>query len=574
MRGKDIAAFVFCLWATAASAQSQEDIGKILRLTGHDSEEELSEHEVERLQDYIDRPVRINTTGIGRLRSCGLFNAFQAASIADYRSRHGDIMSLYELSSVDGFTAEKVAALAPFISLEGGSPAYGGTNRNKGFCDMALKGGIRKDEGSYGMKAKGRAGSSVTYGLGLSRSYSAESAAPEAFTGHIGWEPSAIPLRLVIGDFNLRFGQGLALWNGMSMGGLSKPASFCKSGTGLSSSYSFNGRSTFRGLAGEYCISRLRLTTALAVTSIGQEGVTLLPAVNLGWFGRNMSVSATHYLEYERSLRGSHVPDMKTSADIAACIDGIDIFSEIAFDWANATAAALAGCTFPTWEDIRMAIHLRYYPSRYDPIYSAAPRSGSKCSNEAGASYCMEIRQGSGIHGGSLSLDAAYFPETKGNVPYSFQFKATADWSISLWEQLILKFRLSERFRTWESSTFKTDLRADFSWSGSRFCASSRLNVVRHVRTGFLGYVEGGYKRERLSVYLKGGIYLIDEWADRIYSYERNGPGNFSVPAFYGRGLWATLYASWKFSSWGKAYVIGTAKPGKAELELQCMFSF
>lgn len=574
MRRKILLTFILCLWAWTAQAQSQEDMERMLKLTGHDSEEQIDAHEVDMLQECLDRPVRINTAGIGRLRSCGLFSAFQAASIIDYRTRHGDIMSLNELSSVDGFTDRKVAVLAPFISLEGGDPAYGGSDRKRGFCDIALKGGIRRNEGSYGLKAKGKAGGSFIYGLGVSRSYSAKSASPEALTGYLGWEPSAIPLRIIAGNFNLRFGQGLALWNGMSMGGLSKTSSFYKSGTGLSSSYSYTGSSSFTGLAGEYSVSRLRLTTALAVPSFRREEISLMPAVNLGWFGRNMSVSATHYLEYGMSSRSAYVPDMKTSADIAACIDGTDIFSEIAVDWVNATAAALAGCTFPTWEDIRMAVHFRYYPARYNPAHSAAPRSVSKCSNELGASYCMEMSQGSGRHGGYISADAACFPETKGDVPYSVQFKASAEWSISLSDQVMLKFRLSERFRNWESSGFKTDLRTDFAWTGERFCVSSRLNVVKHVKTGFLGYIEGGYKREIVSVYLKGGIYLIDEWADRIYSYERNGPGSFSVPAFYGRGLWATLYASWKFSSWGKAYVIGTAKPGKAELKLQCMFSF
>ena len=572
MRGKEIVTLIMLLWAASASARSHEDIEKILKFTGYETEEELSESEVERFQDWLDRPIRINTTGIGRLRSCGLFSPFQAASLIDYRTRHGDIMSLNELSSIDGFTKEKVAVLAPFISLEGGSPAYGGNVR--GFCDVTIKGGIRQDGASYGFKIKGGTGSSFTYGLGVSRPHSAGSALPESFSGYIGWESSSVPLRLIAGNFNLRFGQGLTLWNGMSMGGLSKPSSFHKSGTGLSSSYSFTGSSSFKGIAGEYSISRWRLTSAIIIPDIAPEELSVLPAFNLGWFGRNMTMSATHYMEFERSARGTHIPDMKTSADVAACVDGTDIFCEIAFDWASAKAAALGGCTFPTWEDTRMAVHLRYYPASYTPTYSSAARSGSRCSNELGASYSMEIAQGSGIHGGSLSLDAAYFPESKGDVAHSAQLKGSADWTLQPTDKILIKLRVSERFRTWEASRFKTDIRADFSWTWDRFCISSRLNIVRHVKTGFLGYVEGGYKREKVSVYLKGGIYLIDEWADRIYSYERSGPGNFSVPAFHGRGIWASLYSSWKFTSWGKAYVIGTVKPGKAELKLQLILSF
>ena len=575
MRGKDIMTSVMLLWSCTLAAQSQEEIDRMLRLKGYDTEEELTSYEAEVLQEYLDRPVRINTIRSGTLRSCGLFTAYQAASLADYRMRHGDIMSLKELSSVDGFTADRVAALAPFISLEGGSPAYGGTSAERGFCDIAIKGGVRGGEGNYGIKCKGGTFRGLTYGIGLSRSYSAKDLQPESVTGNLGWEGSGVPLRIVIGDFNLRFGQGLCLWNGMSMGGLSKASSFYRSGTGLSSSWSFTGSNAFTGIAGEYEISHLRVTSAVIVPGIkslrGKE-VSLMPAINMSWFGRNMSVSATHYLEL--AGRPVRIPDMKTSADIAACIRGIDLFSEIAFDWVSTSLAALGGCTYPVWENTRMAAHLRYYPAGFNPTYSGAPRSTGKCSNEIGATYCIETGQSYGTHSGSVSLDAACFPETKGEAINSSQVKMSAEWIIRLSEKSLLKLRLSERYRTWEERRFKTDIRADFSWTGERWSISSRLNVVNLVKTGFLGYMEGGYKREKFSTYLKLGIYLIENWDDRIYSYERNGPGNFSVPAFHGKGSWATLYTSWKFSRWGKLYCIETVKPGRAELKLQLMLSF
>lgn len=575
MRGKDIMTSVMLLWSCILAAQSQEEIDRMLRLKGYDTEEELTSYEAEVLQEYLDRPVRINTIRSGTLRSCGLFTAYQAASLADYRMRHGDIMSLLELSSVDGFTADRVAALAPFISLEGGSPVYGGASAERGFCDIAIKGGVRGGEGNYGIKCKGGTFGGLTYGIGLSRSYSAKHLGPESVTGNLGWEGSGVPLRIVIGDFNLRFGQGLCLWNGMSMGGLSKASSFYRSGTGLSSSWSFTGSNAFTGIAGEYQISHLRLTSAVIVPgikSLRKKPVSVMPAINLGLFGRNMSVSLTHYLEL--AGRPVRIPDMKTSADIAACIRGVDLFSEIAFDWVTASIAALGGCTFPVWENTRMAAHLRYYPAGFNPTYSGAPRSTGKCSNEIGATYCIEAGQSYGTHSGSVSLDAAYFPETKGEAINSSQVKMSAEWIIRLSEKSLLKLRLSERYRTWEERRFKTDIRADFSWTGERWSISSRLNVVNFVKTGFLGYMEGGYKRDKFSTYLKLGLYLIDNWDDRIYSYERNGPGNFSVPAFHGKGSWATLYTSWNFSRWGKLYCIETVKPGRAELKLQLMLSF
>lgn len=558
-----------CLGTIVLPAQTQEDIEKILRLTGRDSAEELSEHEAETFQEYLERPLRINSEGIGRLRSCGLFSAYQAASLADYKARHGDILSMNELASVDGFTRESLSVLAPFITLDGGGLSSGQGSVSKGYCDIAVKGGIRPNEGSYGLKARGGIGRRVTYSLGLSRSYSARSLVPEHLTGNLSWESGRIPLRMSVGRYNLRFGQGLALWNGMSMGGMSKISSFNRSGTGLSSSWSFTGSNAFTGIAGEYNRARFRVTS-----SVGFSKGSLLPAVNLGWFGRNMSVSATHYIEFERGpdTGRTYIPDMKTAADMAACMNGTDIFSEIAFDWVSCSAAVLAGTTFPAGERIRMASHLRYYPSGYNPSYSAAPRSGSRCSDELGASWCMELAKGSRRQGGSISLDAALLPAGKQILGKGLQFKGTADWEFGLSESFSLRLRLSERYRTWERR-LRSDLRADLIWTGQRFTASSRINILNNIGTGFLAYVEGGWKSERLSVFVKAGVYLVDEWEDRIYSYERNSPGNFSVPAFYGRGAWTTMYTAWKFSKRGKVYVIGTVKPGKAELKLQVNLS-
>lgn len=38
------------------------------------------------------------------------------------------------------------------------------------------------------------------------------------------------------------------------------------------------------------------------------------------------------------------------------------------------------------------------------------------------------------------------------------------------------------------------------------------------------------------SIYIRGTIFNAPNWADRIYCYERDLPGSFSVPAFYGSG--------------------------------------
>ena len=104
--------------------------------------------------------------------------------------------------------------------------------------------------------------------------------------------------------------------------------------------------------------------------------------------------------------------------------------------------------------------------------------------------------------------------------------------------------------------------------------------------SGWGAYAEGGYRRGAVYAYLKGGLFRVDNWSDRIYAYERDAPGNFSVPAYYGRGFWVSAVAGVKVSRWGKMYFRASytgypwlspsqekKKPGKAELKVQMAFN-
>ena len=97
---------------------------------------------------------------------------------------------------------------------------------------------------------------------------------------------------------------------------------------------------------------------------------------------------------------------------------------------------------------------------------------------------------------------------------------------------------------------------------------------MRCAGTAWLAYAEGGCKTERLGLFVRTGLFLVDDWDDRIYVYERDVPGCFNVPAYYGRGWNASLCGSlrWRHSRLylrigGIHYV--TDKPDRSECRLQ-----
>ena len=120
-------------------------------------------------------------------------------------------------------------------------------------------------------------------------------------------------------------------------------------------------------------------------------------------------------------------------------------------------------------------------------------------------------------------------------------------------------------------------------YSCEPFVCTARINVLSCDGVGFLSYLEGGYKTERHSVYLRQGLFIVDDWDDRIYVYERDAPGSFNAPAMYGRGVWTSITSSSRLTRalrlYARASYIGypmmeKKKPGKAELKLQLQYRF
>ncbi len=582
------------LFAAAADAQS---LDPVLEFMGADAAEEIDPYEVERLQDFMEHPLKINISSMSALEESGLLSHYQAASLTDYRSRHGDVLSFSELAAVDGFGKDFVLMLKPFISLVS-NRLPGQISGPASSNDISIRTAFRRGtDPTYGLKYRLTAGERLTAGISISRTSSAADMKPDAYSGHLAYHMKCRTGKILAGDFNARFGQGLALWNGLSFSGLNTSSSFMRKPSGISASSSFTGGYSFRGIAADVSIGRARIS-AMAALEPGEEELTIIPAANLSFFFRSGHLSFTHYADFALSGKEAGIPDMKTSADCAFCINGTDIFAETVYDWVSSKVAALTGLSVPAGENVRIASMLRYYPSEFTPSRSAAARSTTKCSNEYAASAAVDLSagrwvslngtSGSGLSArrikGSFSTDFAYFPKPKEDdaTMKSVQVKAVTEWIWMISGSFKAALRLTERIRTWEEP-FRTDIRTDFSYISEHVLANIRLNALKSSGLGLLGYAEGGYKTGNLAVYLRQGVFRIDNWADRIYAYERDAPGSFNVPAYYGRGLWTALTLNWKFARWGRMYIRAAStsypfmqekKPGRAELKFQFRFIF
>ena len=569
------------------SGQDREGMEDIMRFLGAESPEEMDEQVVERLADFIQRPLKINQASLSRLIDSGLLDRYRAMSLLDYRSRHGDVLSLMELTLVDGFGEAFATTLAPFISLESVMTAGARQKDRKQFrTDVNLKGGMKHSEQTQwmsGLKSRIEYGDVLTASFALTSPYGHFDPAAFNYTAGLIYNIPKIRTKLLLGDFNARFGQGLAMWNGLSLGSLSSPSAFMKNPTGLSLSSSFTGNYAYTGLGLESMIGKSVLSGIVALPDFkyGGKEFRILPALNLARYGKYGHVALTHYAVL--TPRYKEIEQI-SAIDTRWCIRGLDLFGECAFDWVHMKTAGIAGTIIPAGEYLRLATVLRYYPASFESAHAGAMYSVSSASDE----YSMSISSELNInrkHRIVFTVDGAHLPSPKkGDRGGSMQFKGLLIWEGEVLSWLTLKARLTERYRTW-GEEFRTDARLDLLSGFGDFRVSMRVNALACSDVGFLSYLEGGWVRERLSIWLRQGFFRIDDWDDRIYAYERSAPGSYKVPAYYGRGLWTALTLSSKLSRWCRLYlrVSGTAypfmpmekrKPGKAELEVYSVFSF
>lgn len=571
---------VSMMWSAAVlNAQSQDEWKVISALVGEEVEN-MNEHEVERLQALLVRPVRINTATLTRLVDSGLFTRYQAASLIDYRNRSGAVMSYMELATIDGFGQEFTDRIRPFLCLDMPASGAGESVRSEALLRTTFKTKDGKLRYSYDSRYNVEVGERIGVAIGISRSLDARRARPDIMSGHIEWRSGRLPLKLIAGDFNARFGQGLALWNGLSISSLNSPSAFMKRSSGLTSSSSLTGKYAFTGLAGEVEIRRLILSFMLAAPGLKQvtskpDRVGLIPAANLTYICRNGQLGMTHYTEFSGLMAGMSIPAMKTSFDGAFCIKGADVFGEVSYDWVDRSPSVRTGTVFPIGEPVDAAVMMRSSRKEHALTVSGSLLTGRWMQVNSNAVRRID---------GTFSTDIILYPEPKSQTQdRSLQVKMHSQWQIVLTESFLMVLRVTERMRSW-GQIFKTDLRVDLDWNSQRFSTSVRMNVLNCVETGFLTYAEGGFKTEKTALYLRQGLFVIDNWDDRIYAYERDVPGSFNVPALYGRGLWTSFMASWKPARWIKLYArLGYTsyifmkkekKPGRAELRFQCMFDF
>ena len=523
--------------ALLAGNLRDESLRAVLALTGAGTPEELSQTELERFETLSQHPVRINLSTRSRLLSCGLFSTYQVASMCAYIEDNGHILSVAELGSVNGFDDVLARHLSHFISFESHSPP--GSPPEKRTRQDAMLRLACKDE-SHTMAAK--------YHISCGERAEAFLSAKDGYTMSVAVYGRR-PWSLIAGDFNARLGQGLLLWSGMSMSGVPSPSALFKSANGFSASGSFS--PGFRGAAAGWMPGNW--VASVAITTKG----TLMGSVQ--YTGRNGKLGLNALSE--SSFYG-------LSADWQLGLGHLTWYGEGALGGRSdaCVPAIVSGLSWAPAYKSKFAILGRFYPAGYTGKHAAAVRTASKTEDEAGISAGAQYRWL------NLTLDSAVHPQKlKERKKNSRSIKSILDaspqwnWGGAVlnpevrWVQRVQLSPVKNRL----VPDCRQDMRMDMTMQLKAFSAKLRYNIVKSGDTGWLSYAETGYRtpsdssRLHVYAYLRACFYDTPGWETRIYCYERDVPGAFSVPACYGRGFSCSLTGGIKYrKSWNRQHAI------------------
>jgi len=265
-----IAVAIFFCAALHCAAQPQlphQIISIIEDMASSGGEEAALELQL-RYEEMLACPLEINMLTRRQMEECGLLTPFQIESILDYRKEYGDILSLSELSLVDGFGPEAMELVRHFFRFSSfkdiASPFVEESFRHR-FSAKARK--TIKSEGiSISSKYKIEYGRRICAGLTLDSDAGEKLTSyyhPDFTSLHLVWSPREIPIdrkrirfrKVVLGDYVARFGQGLALWKAFPVSFFGTPSSLSKRGSAITP-YTSTDESNFLRGAGVTFVQR------------------------------------------------------------------------------------------------------------------------------------------------------------------------------------------------------------------------------------------------------------------------------------------------------------------------------
>lgn len=589
---------------------------------------------IDDLNALKDRPVNLNSGDENELRRLVLLNELQIKNLIDYTTQYGQLATIYELQTIDGFNEEIVNQILPYISLApyipekfqlGKALRYGKTDVMVKY-QRVLSAQLGYESASDSMRAANPnkyylgdqnalfAKLQYTYKDFLKIGVVGDKDAGEPFlpksdtlkkgfdfySAHFFLKDIGRIKQLAIGDYHVQFGQGLAIWSGLSMGKAAGSVVMRKRAAALRPHASSNEYMFMRGAAATVKLGIFDLTAFYSnrkadanlvrtdtsnisedmVSSLQQSGYHRLPSEladkgsvreiaeggHLLYQGQRLRIGATMFhVDYSRSfqtrdvLYKKFVPGLSSNTyagfDYSFNRKKLTLYGEFSKQ-IDAGLAFLQGLSFSPDPRMAVAVIYRDYQRNYFNTFSAAFGESSTNTNERGLYVGMVATPFKKI---TLNAFADMFrynwlhylvDAPSGGHEYSLQMT----YNISRRGDLILSYRqmgnpvniaVSGEKMNEIGEALRDYYRVQLVYQAlpwlrlqSRVELSIRNATGKNTEHGYLIYQNFQVKppEKGWTLNLRYALFDTDSYNARIYTYENDVPLSFSIPAFSGKG--------------------------------------
>ncbi|MDR0667251.1 MAG: helix-hairpin-helix domain-containing protein [Prevotellaceae bacterium] len=577
----------------------------------------------ETCEALLEEPLNLNTATESDLQQLQLLTDFQIQSLLEYRTYYGKLYSVYELPLILGFNEEIAAQLAPFITVvaerDERPPTFTDRLTRGRHQILARTGRVLEQQQGYRpiSAAEQEAAPNARY-LGapwalytryrytfknkMQWAFSAKNDAGEPFfaganrqgfdfySAHVQIADVGIVERLIVGDYQMQFGQGLAAWGGYSLSKAADALNIKRHERGLTGYTSSNETMFRRGVAltlqhrswkASAFVSYKNIDASadssefVAFQTTGQHNTLSRmagkQAVSETLAGTNISYRFEHFhigmtalwyrygKDYNRAVKPynrfelSEPQNANIGIDFYGVWPRVSVFGEGALS-ANGGWAALAGALFNIDPALCLSLLYRNYSRHYQAMYAQGFGETGHVANENGFYAGLRWFPLPDITV-SAYADAYRFPwmRYRAYAPsHGFEYRAQIDYrpGNTLGMYLLIKQEQKQENNPDAAAAITPlqpvdALRIRYEITYELLAGLSMRNRLEWTRyraaareTGLLLYhdIRYAFAKWPLSASLRFAVFDTDSWNTRLYAYEHDMLYAFSVPAYYSRG--------------------------------------
>lgn len=582
--------------------------------------EDLNESGQNEIPDELlkikNNPIDLNSPDIEIFAQFNLLTNAQIQALKEYIFKYGNLIEKEELQQIEGFDKNTILNILPFSAL---------TNNEKKESaqqiTIRLQKKLNTEDDYYPgssekvlLKYKGRASSTTNY------SFTGEKdAGEEMFTKkkngfdfnsfYITYSGKSFIKNIIIGDYIAQFGQGLSLWQGLSIGGGAGITGIYKSGRGTIPYSGTDENRFFRGIAVSAVKKRININFWLSqhrldankfsdtinsevhVSSLQTSGYHRSDFENYGYHSQKESCLGSSIMYNNKKLNVGIISligkyNFKINSDYKPynlfyfrgreflnsglfynySIKNIFIFGESSLDKGK-SLALLCGTIISLDPRFALGFIYRNYFKNFQSLKSNAFGENTNNNNETGSYLGINYKIFNWLTY-SFSVDLFSFKYIKYRVDqpsrgYDLSHQIEYVRGKKFTAQLRIQKKMKQQNETFSNETFhrlidnnptryriSIRMKMDNTWElgfRTEYVMPSKSIIKQAPASSVSQSLYFHPLGKSFSANARYSIFNCTSFDSRIYEYENDLPGAFSIPFYYGRGSRFYLNINFKF---------------------------